>query len=221
MKRSGFRRRLRRRGPNGRRREVKEAKGAISTTPCYPPMTWSNLRTTRVVMRGIANAGSSGGGVIASYIPFDPSATLPATFGGGAMFNEWSSFAALFGEVRLIKFEVQMCRVYADETKGDIWGPLFYASSPFNTTVPANATGVADNGDAQMWSILADQTGMNRYISVRRKQLAWALTGTPAPGGGVQAGCDGSFIFYQNSLPPSSQIFNCLITGEYEFRSRV
>jgi len=213
----------RRRTTNRRRRSrrpTNDSMGAISSNPNTSPMTWPITRRTRIIMRGIANSVSSGAGVIASYIPFDPSATLPAALGGAAMFNEWSSWLALYGEVRLIRFEVQFCRVYADETKGDVWGPLFYASSPFNTTAPANALGVADNGDAQMWSILSDQTGMNRFISVRRRNLAWALTTTPAPSGGVQAGCDGSIILYQNSLPPASAIFNCLITGEYELRAR-
>lgn len=63
----------------------------------YPaPIVIPLNQAIRVQMRNLITVTSSVGGIISGMIPCDPSATLAAPFAVGAMFNEWSSWAALF-----------------------------------------------------------------------------------------------------------------------------
>jgi len=167
---------------------------------------------------------TDGAGKLASYISFDPSSTTTAYFGGIALFPEWSALLALFNEVKIKQFEISMCRSYLDETKGDNYYPIAYASVASGILgAPSSYQGVADNGDAQMWSIMTDHSGKNRFASVKTRQLAWATVTTPNPGStnGIAAGCPGSFVFYASGLPASVNIGYVRIRGLYSFRNRV
>jgi hypothetical protein len=209
-----------RQSTNGMRGRT-QYQGAVADTPMYPPMVVPPLRRTRIQMRGFLTGTTNGSGVLAGYIPFDPSVNSSSAFNSTTPFNEWTSLANLYGEVRLIQFEVQMCRIFADETKGDIWNALYYATSAQNAAVPGTIQVVVDNGDCQMWSVLADQTGSNRYISSRTdRKIPFALTSQPTPSGGVVGGCSGSFICFGNNLPASSNLIMCKVVGTYEFRNR-
>jgi len=167
---------------------------------------------------------SDGAGKIASYISFDPSSTTSAYFGSQALFTEWSGYSAMWNEVRVRQFEVSLCRTYIDETKGDNYYPLVFSSqaSPI-LNAPTNYQSVADNGDAQMWPVLSDQSGCSRFISVKMRQLAWATVTSPNGGSssGIAAGCPGSILFYAAGFPTSVNIAFVRVRGLYQFRTRV
>jgi len=200
------------------------ANGAVSDIKMPAPLMLTNGRTIQIQLRSMLLCTSNGAGNVASYISFDPSATTTATFGGGTMFTEWANWAVLYNEVKVRQFEIQLCRTWIDETKGDNYVPLAFAStSAAILGAPANLQAVADNGDCQMWAWASDQSGKNRYASVRMRQIAWATVSNPNPGSssGISAGCPGSFIFYGSGYPVSTQICFVKVTGTYLLRTRV
>jgi hypothetical protein len=188
------------------------------------PMMIPITQTQKMQFRGYAGCATNSSGVISTYISTDPSATLQTPFGATTQFLEWSSITNLFQEVKLLQFEVQLVRMYADETKGDVWGPIGIAStsSPILAS-PGIYQQVIDNGDSQLWSLLGDQSGMNRYHALRMTQVAWASISIPNPGSsnGIAAGCPGSIIFFGNVLPTSATMFGVKYSGTYLLRTRI
>lgn len=213
------RKRAKRRGTR-----MRPANAALHDVKMPEPMMLPVTTVQRIQLRGYAGVSTTAGGIIASYISFDPGATTQVAFGSATQFLEWSSIVNLFQEVKVLQFEVQCVRFYADETKGDVWGPIAIAgnSSPVLAS-PGTYQACVDNGDSQLWSLLGDQSGMNRYHAVRLNQLAWANVSNTNPGSsnGIAAGCPGSIIFYANSLPVSSTMFSVKYTGTYLVRTRV
>jgi len=132
--------------------------------------------------------------------------------------------SALYQLVRVRQFEIQICRTYLDETKGDDYQPLVYASNRSGVLAnPGSYQVVIDNGDSQMYSILTDVSGKNHYASAKCRQVAWASVTTPNPGSsnGIIVGCPGGFVFYGSGFPASSQIGFVKIVGTYQLKSRV
>jgi len=224
-------RRGNRRRPNQRKGSTKlrgksyrPANAALHDVRLPEPMMLPSTQTTHIQLRGYAGCASTAGGIISTYISTDPSATMQTAFGSITQFNEWSSIAGLYQEVKLLQFEVQLVRMYADETKGDVWGPIAIASTSSSVlTSPGTYQQVIDNGDSQLWSVLGDQSGMNRYHAFRMTQLAWGTVSLPNGGStsGIAAGCPGSIIFYANALPASSTIFAVKFSGLYLLRTRI
>jgi len=188
-----------------------------------PMMTPTN-RTVTFQFRNVVPMNTSAGGTVNSFISFDPSATTQVTFGSGTQFTEWSAVASLFNTVRVRQFEIQICRTYLDETKGDDYTPIVYSSVRSGILAnPGNFQAVVDNGDSQMYSILTDTSGKNHFAATRMRQIAWATVSTPNPGSsnGILAGCPGGYIFFGSGLPASVTLGFVKIVGTYQFRTRV
>jgi len=217
------------RGPNKKGRRNRQggmiaASGQICDTKMPGPMKVPAMRVFNAQLSTMVPILSDGAGKLASYLSFDPSSTTTAYFGGVALFAEWSAMLSLYNEVKLKQFEMSMCRTYLDESKGDNFYPIAFAST--SSAILGSPTGyanVSDNGDAQMWPWVTDYSGKCRFISVKMSQLAWATVTTPNPGStsGIAAGCPGSFIFYAAGLPASINIGYARIRGWYQFRTRV
>jgi len=218
----------RRKGRNGsaKRRQNRDstALNAVSDIKMPQPMMAPANRTYIMQFRNVVPMITSAGGVVNSYISFDPSSVTQVTFGSGTQFTEWSSVASLFNTVRIRQFEMQLCRTYLDDTKGDDYQPLVYSSVRTGILAnPGSYQAVIDNGDSQMYSILTDVSGRNHYAAVKIRQVAWATVTTPNPGSsnGIIAGCPGGFVFYGTGYPNSSQIGFVKIVGTYQFKTRV
>jgi len=212
----------RRGGPRGR--AMMPANGARHDVKMPEPMYISPTRTTTMQFSNILIGVTNGSGIFAGYIPSDPSVTLSSYFSSAVLFTEWATFANFWNEVKVIRFEVQCCRVYTDDLKGDQTGPLAICSisSPIAVT-PTTYQQVGDNGDSQLWNVSQDYSGTNRYHAVKFRSLAWATITNPNPGSssGIAAGCPGSIVFYGAALPASTNLFYVKVRGLYRFRTRV
>jgi len=200
------------------------ALNAVSDIKMPAPMMVSTNKSFTMQFRNVVPVITSAGGVINSYISFDPSVVTQVAFGSGTQFTEWTSASSLFNTVRVKQFEIQICRTYLDETKGDDYQPLVYASVRTGVlSNPGSYQAVIDNGDSQMYNILADSSGKNHYAAVKMRQVAWATVTTPNPGSstGIIAGCPGGFVFYGTGYPASTQLGFMKIVGTYQFKTRV
>jgi hypothetical protein len=200
------------------------ANGALHDVKMPEPQLVPVNQVFRIQLRNILTGASNGSGVLGSYVQCDPSATATAAFGSGTVFPEWTSWAALFAEVKCLQFEVQVCKTYIDETKGDDLNAMVIASttSPIAPSITSYQN-VAELGDAQLWSWATDQSGMNRFHALRLRQTAWASSSNPNPGSssGIAAGCPGSILFFANGCPTSTQICFLKVTGTYLLRTRI
>jgi len=163
---------------------------------------------------------TTSGTTLNTYLSFDPSSTTQAAFGSVGMFSEWSAIASLYARIKLVQFEITMSPAYLDETKGDIYTAIFLAASPIAALAnPGSYNVVADNNDSILWNPVPDKSGVAKFFSYRPTGLGWAPTSTP--GGVTGLGCPGSFIFYSNTLPLTSEIFTAKVVGTYLVDNRV
>jgi len=207
----------------GMRRQIQPT-GLVSDLKMPSPRQISPLQTLVVQLRGYAGLASSGAGVVAAALPFDPSVTLAANFGAGAIFTEWTSVSNMWQNVKVLQFEAEFVRVQTDDTKGDIPEPLAIASSTSPILViPSTFQQVIDNGDAQLWPVIQDYSGRGRYHATRIRGQTWATVSTPNPGSstGISAGCPGSIIMYGTGYPASVQVCSIKYTGTYLLRTRI
>jgi len=182
------------------------------------------MQTFTMLLRGYCGLASSGAGVVAAALPFDPSVTLAANFGGAAIFQEWTSIVNLFQNVKVLQFEAEFVRVQTDDAKGDTPEPFVIASSSQpQLVIPSTFQQVADNGDAQIWPVIQDYSGRARYHAARIRGQTWASVGTPNPGSstGISAGCPGSIVIFGTGYPFSVQVCSIKYTGTYLFRTRI
>jgi len=158
------------------------------------PITVSDSKRTVLQFRNYLQANTTTT-TINSYIAFDPSSTTTATFGGGALFSEWSAVSTIFARVRLVQFEISMTPTYIDDTKGDNFNAISIASIPLGTLATPNGyTAVCDNRDSILWNPVCDKSGVCKYFSAKIRGLGWSSTGSP--GGTTGLGCPGSIVFF-------------------------
>jgi len=190
-----------------------------------PMPLWINPNQQfQAVFRNYIQAQSDSKGILAGSIPFDPSATLSSTFNAAVLFPEWSSYSGFWSQVKVRRFEIQMVRLYTDDTKGDNYAPIAIASNPSAIlVVPSSYAQAIDNGDSQLWNSVQDYSGVNKYHAVNMTQVSWASVATPNPGSstGIACGCPGQIQMYDNFLPNSTQIYGIKVSGHYTFRGRV
>lgn len=186
------------------------------------PMSLPLTRNFRIRLSNILSCTSNASGVINTLLNADPSSTTSSFFGTITQFPEWATWAGLFGEVRLLQFEVRLTPVYIDDTKGDsafsiaIGGDL----TP-NVQVPGSYSNVTDDSDSQVWMPSRDYSGRAKYHSIRPgNNLPFAATTTPGGGTTVAAGCPGGIQFYGSGLPTSATMFDVTVTGYYQLRSK-
>jgi hypothetical protein len=219
------RRRGRGRGRNGPTNDRSLVlQGLKSDIKMPPPIQMPTNQVVRNMFGNTVSAVSDGFGIFAAALPCDPSATLSARFNTATLFTEWTNWANFYNEVRIIQFEVQLVKTYIDDSKGDQPGALAIAStvSPIQV-VPSTYTAVSDNGDMQLWGLVSDYSGVNKYHAVKFKDVAWASVQTPNPGStsGIVAGCPGNIVFYGSNYPATTQLFYIKVRGLYEFRHRI
>lgn len=187
------------------------------------PMPSSPMVEYKITLRNNLTLTSSGGGVVNTFLQSDPSSTTSSFFGTVTQFPEWATWANLFGQVKLLQFEIRLLPVYIDDTKGDSAVPLAFGTD-INPAivVPGSYPNVLDNSDSQLWQPYRDYSGKPFYHAYKATQLPWASTGTPNPGfsNGVAAGCPGGIQFYGGTFPNSTAIVDVVVTGHYLLRGK-
>jgi hypothetical protein len=168
----------------------------------------------------VVNVTSNGSGLIAGFIPCDPSSTLSSTFQTVAMFTEWSSLAALFSQIRCVQLEVTFVPLSLDEVKGDTTYSISISSNLQVATTPGSYGVVDDNCDSQLYPFATDTSGRGRYHALRHSpKLGFSSIGTPASST-IYSGCPGAIQIFASPLANSTIYLSCQIVGTYDLMSR-
>jgi len=168
--------------------------------------------TYNITLKGFSSVNASGGGVIAVAIPADPSAA-------GYNFSEWSNLAAIFSEVRILKFEVQVVPIIDNAVALTAGTPIIVGFNSTLSSAPGTEGVVATLIDSVYWSAGADRsTAGSRYNVSYDSRLDFSLTSTVTDT--PYAGCPGSFQFYGSGYPNGSLVYKVLVLGTYQFRGR-
>jgi len=210
--------RQRRRG----RDEKKETKGRLKDEVPLSVMDSDSLSmmsegitpwtTYNITLKGFSTVTSSASGVFAFSVPADPSSA-------GYNFSEWSDLAALFGEVRILAFEIQMCTYRNLATAVTAATPVIVGFNSNGSAAPTTEGQVATLVESRYWAAYSDATTAGSRFSVRYdSRLDFSLTSsvTDTP----YAGCPGSFQAYGTGFPNSSSDAKVLVLGLYQFRAR-
>jgi len=167
--------------------------------------------TYNVTLKGFSTLGTTIGGVANFAIPVDPSST-------GYNFAEYTNLAALFGEVRVLRFEIQLVTFYYPSTSTAVT-PIIVGFNPTLSTAPGSEGVVATLIDSEYWAANGDRSARGAKFSVKfDPRLGFSLTSsvTVTP----YAGCPGGFQLYGSGFNVSSNVAKVLVCGLYQFRSR-
>jgi hypothetical protein len=190
--------------------------------PMYPLMIrLPPSQKYTIQLRNQVNATSNGSGILAGFLPCDPSATLSATFQSVTQFTEWSSLTALFSQIRCLQYCARFYPATTDEVKGDILPVLAISGNLQLATAPGSYNITADNTDSQIYPFLLDTSGKGRYHSFNhdRKRLEYSSTGTPSSST-IYSGCPGAIQVYASGLPINTVSLTIHIVGTYQLMSR-
>jgi hypothetical protein len=188
----------------------------------YPaPLPRSLNQRFRISLSNFFGAVSNCSGILAGVIPCDLSVTLTSAFGSVTMFPEWSSWAALFSQVRCVQLEIRCIPIYVDEVKGDSNNGLLLAGNLQSTTVPSTYQTLSDNADVQSWNPITDTGGQGRYHAISHsKLLGFTASSTPVPSANNYMGCPGGIAFYGSGYTAGINVTNIIVTGHYELMNR-
>lgn len=229
MNRSGRRRSYRRQGQTGRRRNGARNRKLVpdfSYDVKLPlPKLFSPGRVQIFQLRGNSQVATDTSGKVNTFIPFNPSLSLSATYlSGAAVFSEWQYLNKLFNEIKLVQFDAKFISNYTFDGKVESVSPL--AMSTVTAAIyaaPGNYGTVLDNGDSQAWSYFLDTSGKSRYHSAKFNVPTYASVDDPSGGSGttIAAGCPGAIQLYAESGPVSTNIALVMYTGTYMMRTRI
>jgi len=154
---------------------------------------------------------TSVGGVLSGFISVDPTISS---------YNEFSTWAGLFSEVRIARVSLIVCNVnphYDAFAAGDIKTSIPIAwDDALNNTTPTSVNAVTDNAHV-FYHGLADPSPSMHAVDTQDR--GWAVTSATDPG--PFAGCTGSWYFYQSGLTGSAPYLQCYLAVEFQWRNRV
>jgi len=170
---------------------------------------WS---TYNISLKGFSTVSVSGSGVFAFAVPADPSSA-------GYNFSEWSDLSALFGEVRILAFEIQLVTYRDLATAVTAATPVVIGFNSSSSSTPGSEGAVATLVESRYWTAYSDASTAGSRFSIRYDprldfSLTSSVTDTP------YAGCPGSFQAYGSGFPNSAAVAKCLVMGLYQFRAR-
>lgn len=175
-----------------------------------------DLNTIYTFRLGGHSTISQTSGVVNTFIACDPSAT-------GVNFPEWATLSSLFSEFRLKLFQVQFVIAPFNTTAlGTAVSvpPIMICGNLGTAVAPGSYAAIADNADAKLWAAAKDtsKNGYTHRLSGTHLNFSQVTTPTTEP----YAGAPGSIQVY-GSFGSTSQadVIHVLISGVYEFRSRV
>jgi len=149
-------------------------------------------------------------GTIAVSISFDPSST-------GYNFSEWTNLAALFDEVKLHSFSVQVCS-YFNQTASQLGTPILIGTNLVSSSSPGTEGAVATLTDALYHSPNMTNASGFTHTFMNKGIIGWSTTSslTVTP----YAGCPGSFQLFSSGGTTTFTEFKVLVRGVYAFRAR-
>ena len=176
-----------------------------------------NLNTVyEFCLKGRISIAVDSFGNIDQFVATDPSAS-------GWNAPEWSTLTALFSEFKLREFKIQFVQRYPLNNNGTIsdsfYPPLLIGGNLGTAVAPGGYQAVADNADSKFWSFLADNSPTGYTHTIKAGGIQWSQVTTPTVE--PYAGAPGCIQFYSSGLPANNTLLELLITGIYEFRSRV
>ncbi len=178
-----------------------------STLQALPRSARSMTQTyhLRIVTAGAVTPTA---GVASSSFLCDPS-NIPL--------SQWSTFAALFDEVRLNSFSVTIApyQDYRSSFTGPLISSIAMGSFYSKTTTPGNIVNVLMAGDGELVSPLMVKPHKH---TMKVPKLGFAPTS--APGGDTFRGCPGSVQLYATGVGSQSML-TYFVCGVYELRGRV
>jgi hypothetical protein len=210
--------------------EKKDDESPPSPVPTSLSVSTLSRSTARAEMMGrlcgVANGHGSGW---ANYTVRLPAAVVVASTSGGVIaasfladpsnipLYEWSTFAALFDEVKCVGFEVWLSP--NSDTANLINAGLAVGSFTRSVSVPASYTAVLVAPD----SVLASPSNTTK-LAYRHKMkyprdILFAPTASPAPG--PYAGCPGSIQIYSTGNQANVSALTVFVVGTYRLRGRL
>ncbi len=186
-----------------------ELVGASVSTAVASSFLDSGSSVYRFRVISLAQITTDGSGNVNSVITCDPTA-----------YTDYSSIAALFGEIRLVKSMLHLVSTppLANSTSSVTTGSLPVAFQYNNTsTAPGVGAGPAvysvANAELHSWA--------NRLPSVFHAKIPpmeWATTSSPAPG--PYAGCYGAWVMARGGLSATTIVLDVWMENVYEVRDR-
>jgi len=164
------------------------------------------------MLKGFSTITCTAGGVVASFIPMDPSAS-------GFGFVEWPNLASLFTEFRIREFKVQFVGATNTNTGGSaFFQPVAVGSNIGLSGVPSSYGQVIQQADGRFWKGSNSTSNLGYWHIVRPYQIGWSLVATPTTT--PYAGAPGCVQIYGTSQGISSTVALAMVCGVYEFRTR-
>jgi len=158
---------------------------------------------------GYSTIVSTAGSIINVAIPMDPSSA-------GYNFTEWANLSALFDEVRLSSFHVQIVP-YFNSTVALVNAPLAIGTNLVVSTAPGTIGAVINLADAYFLNA-AMRSNKGHTHHFRATDLAWSavssVTVTP------YAGCPGSIQMFCTGYSAVVNAYQARVCGVYQFRAR-
>jgi len=208
MNRSGFRRRLRRRGPRSSRRsnlDRRASRGNIFTS------AFNSMQSTVVRLCTTFTVSSSGAGTVANLVSCDPFASS---------FTEYTSdFANLYNQFRLVGSRIQIVSII--EGKGDtaILG-IGYQNRQTGLGTPTSLANVVDNQPSWLWAISTDTSPYGFKKSQAVSGLLYSATSASSNTSTDSSGAPGGWQLYGTGFPASTNVGIVKLEIWLEFRSR-
>jgi len=159
---------------------------------------WQNYTVRLVAFSGLSFTA----GVAAAAYVCDPSSSS---------MSEWSTFAALFDEVKCVGFDLSIQAITPVGVSGVAIG-----SFTRTTSSPPSASAVFVAPDAVMANPNATEKLAYRHVMKYPRDILYAATSSPTPG--PYAGCPGSIQVYSTGTSGS---FDVLLVGHYALRGRL
>jgi len=201
MRRYGYKRRTKRRGPNGRRRNRLNIFASVYDA--------KQMYTVRLSQN--QPVSSNGAGTVAVIIPNDPFT---------ASFTEYTAdFVNLFNQFRLVGTRIHL--VSTIETKAQT-GALAVGYQNRNTglAAPTAFNNVLDNQPSCIWAVSNDTSQRGLVMKQKMNHILFSATSNSANTSTDSSGAPGGWQLYGSGFPASSSI--CILHQEVwlEMRSR-
>lgn len=196
-----------------KKRNNKFSRRRPAPSPGRSPLTWLSPRSENKLqthmLQGESSLSSNGSGICGISIPFDPSTA-------GYSFAEWSSFTALYSEIKFVAMEIQIVPVLPN-TSGS---PLFVGYRYDTNAAPTAIAQVTQLASCRAYNIMRDTSSSSfRMLARKRGPLNWSPTSTVVVN--TYAGCPGSFQIWGFGYPNSVNLALVRVRGIYAFRGRV
>jgi hypothetical protein len=162
------------------------------------------------LLKGYSTISVPASGIIAQFIPFDPSST-------GFNFAEWSTLSSLFAEFKLRRFAVQFVG-NTNTTGAQAYGPVAIGSNISYSSAPTSTGQVISQADGIFWKGANHTTDRGYTHTVHPGNIGWSLVSSPT--NTPYAGAPGCIQIYGTNTGVSCTYALARVMGWYEFRVR-